>query len=53
MEIRNQYLKKFIILDKIYENNDKFNNTSNKFSFKGTIFLDKYKQVSLLESVYI
>lgn len=37
--VRNQYLKKPIILDKIYKNNNKFDSMGNNFNFKVTIFL--------------
>ena len=53
IRIRNQYLKKLIILNKISEDNDNFSGIDDNFSFKDTIFLKKYKQVGLLKDAYI
>lgn len=50
---RNEYLKKFIMLNKIYKDNNKFDGISDNFSFKVTIFLDKCRQVDLPEDAYI
>lgn len=41
------------MLDKIYKDNDKFGGIGNNFNFKVTIFLDKCRQVSLPEDIYI
>lgn len=51
--VRNYYSKKFIILDKINMNDDKFDNIGDNFSYKVKIFLDKYRQIGLLENAYI
>lgn len=53
MGVRNQNSKDFIMLDKIYKNDDKFGDTGDNFSFKVIIFLDKYRWVSLPEDAYI
>lgn len=53
MKVRNHYLKELIILDKIYKNDDKCGGTDNNFSFKVTIFLDKYRRVGLSKNTYI
>lgn len=52
-KVKNQYLKEFIMLDKIYKNDDKFDYINNDFSFKMIIFFDKYKQIGLLKDAYI
>ena len=49
----NQYLKKLLILDKIYKDDNKFGGMGNNFNFKYTIFLDKCRQVSLPAGNYI
>ena len=41
------------MLDKIYKNDDKFGGTGNNFSFKVTIFLNKYRQIGLPEDAHI
>lgn len=51
--VRNQYSKKLIMLDKIYKDDNKFGGTGDNISFKVTIFLNKCKQVGLLEDAYI
>lgn len=53
MEIRNWYSKKLIMLYKIYKDNDKLSGKDDNFSFKVTIFLDKYRQVDLRGNSYI
>lgn len=41
------------MLDKIYKDKDKFNNTSDNINFKVIIFYNKYKQVGLPPNTYI
>lgn len=53
IRIRNQYLKKLIILDEISKDDDNFSGIDDNFSFKDTIFLKKYKRVGLLKDAYI
>lgn len=53
MGVRNQYLKELIIFDRIYKNDNKFGDIGDKFNFKVTIFLNKYKKVGLPENAYI
>ncbi len=53
MRIINQYSKKFIMLNKIYKNEDRFDDTNNNFNLKVIIFYNNYKQVSLLPNTYI
>lgn len=53
MEVTNWYPKKLIILDKIYKDDNKFNGIDDNFNFKLTIFLDKYRRVSLPVDSYI
>lgn len=43
IRVRNQYLKKLIMIDKIYKNNNKFSSTDDNFSFKIINFLNNYK----------
>lgn len=52
-EVRNQYSKELIMLDKIYTDDDKFGGTTDNFNFKVTIFFDKYRQIGLPEYAYI
>lgn len=49
----NQYLKEFIMLKKIYQNDHKFGGMGDNFNSKVTIFLNKCRQVSLLVDGYI
>lgn len=51
--IRNQYSKKLIMFNKIYKNDNKFGGIGNIFNFKVIIFLNKCKQVYILEDAYI
>ena len=51
--VRNQYSKEFIMLDKIYKDDDQFSGIGNNFSFKVTIFLDKCRQIGLPKNAYI
>lgn len=41
------------MFNKIDKNNNKFDDISNNFNFKVTIFSSKYKQVDLLKNIYI
>lgn len=51
--VRNQYLKEFIMLDKIYKDDNKFDGIGDNFSFKVSIFHNKCGQVDLPEDIYI
>lgn len=51
-KIKIQYLKTFIIINKINKDNNKFNNINNNFSFKVKIFISKYKQVNSPKDTY-
>lgn len=53
MGVKNQYLKEFIIRDKIFKDDDMFSGRDNNFTFKVIIFLDKYKRVNLSKDTYI
>ncbi len=46
------YSKKLSALNKLYKNEEKFENTENNFDFKLTIYLDKCKFADLSEHVY-
>lgn len=53
IRIRNQQLKKLIILDKISKDDHNFSGIDDNFSFQDTIFLKKYRRVGLLKDAYI
>jgi hypothetical protein len=46
------YSKELSTLNKLYKNEEKFENTKNNFDFKLTIYLDKCKYVNLSEHAY-
>ncbi len=46
------YVKKLSTLNKLYKNEEKFENTKNNFDFKLTIYLDKCKFADLSKHVY-
>lgn len=52
-DIMNRYLIEFVMLDKIYKDEDKFSGTGDNFNFKVTIFDDKCRRVRLPPNVYI
>lgn len=53
MEVKNQYSKEPIMLDKIYKDDDKFGGMGDNFSYKVTIFFDKCRQVCFPKDAYI
>lgn len=53
IESKNWYLKKLLIFDKIYKDDNKFNDIAYNFGFEILIFFDRYIWVSLLNDAYI
>lgn len=53
MRIRNEYLKKLIMLDKIYKDDNKFCDIGDNFNFKFIILFNKCRQVGLPKDAYI